>query len=87
MLVISRQITAARHLTGWNQRQLAAKAGIAVSTVRRLEGLDGSISAHFGTVEKIQRAFERIGVEFMGDPNPGVQIALQWNEGSDQRTA
>jgi transcriptional regulator with XRE-family HTH domain len=75
MLVITRQIKAARALARWEQRELAANAGVAISTVRRLEGLTGPIIAQFETVEKI-RAFERAGIEFIGNPNPGVRIML-----------
>jgi hypothetical protein len=39
-----------------------------------LEGLEGPIEAHFETVEKIRRAFENAGVEFMGEPGPGVRL-------------
>jgi DNA-binding XRE family transcriptional regulator len=74
MLVITRQIKAARSLIGWEQHTLANKAGIAISTVRRLEGLDGPIIAHFETVEKIRAAFELAGIHFIGNPFPGVQI-------------
>lgn len=74
MLVITQQIKAARSLLGWEQFELASQAGIAISTVRRLEGLQGPICAHFDTVEKIRAAFERAGVEFMGNPNPGVRL-------------
>ena len=74
MLVITHQIKAARSLIGWEQHQLAEKAGVAISTIRRLEGLKGPIAAHFETVEKISRAFERAGIEFMGNPNPGVRL-------------
>jgi hypothetical protein len=79
MLVITRQIRAARCLIGWEQQELAVNSGISISTVRRLEGLDGPISAHFVTVEKLRRAFERAGIEFIGNPNPGVQISLEAN--------
>jgi transcriptional regulator with XRE-family HTH domain len=81
MLVIARQIRAARSLIGWEQYQLAVNAGIAISTVRRLEGLDGRIMAHFETIEKIQKAFELAGIEFLGNPNPGVRIVLHRNGG------
>jgi transcriptional regulator with XRE-family HTH domain len=74
MLVISRQIKAARALLGWEQYDLALKAGLAISTIRRLEGLDRQIEAHFETVEKIRRAFEEGGVEFLGYPGPGVKM-------------
>jgi predicted transcriptional regulator len=74
MLVITNQIKAARSLIGWEQYKLALNAGLAISTIRRLEGLKGPIEAHFETVEKIRRAFEKSGIEFMGYPNPGVRL-------------
>jgi transcriptional regulator with XRE-family HTH domain len=74
MLVITRQIKAARALIGWEQHRLAVQAGVAISTIRRLEGLNGPIGAHFETIEKIRNAFERAGIEFVGNPNPGVRL-------------
>ncbi|HEY3890336.1 MAG TPA: helix-turn-helix transcriptional regulator [Bradyrhizobium sp.] len=75
MLVITRQIKAARSLLGWAQNELAVQSGLAISTIRRLEGLrDAPISAQFETVEKIRCAFERAGIEFLGNPNPGVRL-------------
>ena len=74
MLVITGQIRVARSFLGWAQQQLAVNAGIAISTVRRLEALQGPIVAHFETVEKIRAAFERAGIQFIGKPFPGVQI-------------
>lgn len=75
MLVITRQIKAARSLLGWEQNELAVQSGLAISTIRRLEGLrDAPIAAQFETVEKIRCAFERAGIEFLGNPNPGVRL-------------
>jgi transcriptional regulator with XRE-family HTH domain len=77
MIVMTRQIKAARSLIGWDQYALATNAGIAISTVRRLEGLDGPIAAYYETIEKIRTAFERAGIEFLGNPYPGVRIILK----------
>jgi transcriptional regulator with XRE-family HTH domain len=74
MLIITRQIRAARALIGWEQHQLASSAGIAVSTIRRIEGLHGPIEAQFETIEKIRKAFDCAGVEFLGEPKPGVRM-------------
>ena len=74
MLVLTCQIRAARALIGWEQTNLAREAGIGISTVRRLEGIQGRISAHVDTVEKIRAAFERAGVEFIGPSSPGVRL-------------
>jgi transcriptional regulator with XRE-family HTH domain len=75
MLVIVRQIRAARSLLGWEQNDLAVQSGVAISTIRRLEGLkDAPIAANFETIQKIMMAFERGGVEFLGNPCPGVRL-------------
>lgn len=74
MLVIARQIKAARSLIGWEQQQLAQESGVAISTVRRLEALGGGICARHRTIQKIRKAFESAGIEFIGDPNPGVRL-------------
>jgi transcriptional regulator with XRE-family HTH domain len=76
MLVWVRQIKAARSLIGWGQYQLAVKAGVGIATIRRLERMDGVISAQFGTIEKIRRALEGAGIEFIGAPKPGVCLRL-----------
>lgn len=34
----------------------------------------GPICAHFETIEKIRSAFELGGIEFIGNPNPGVRL-------------
>jgi transcriptional regulator with XRE-family HTH domain len=75
MIVITRQIKAARSLVGWEQHELAVRSGVAISTIRRLEGLkEAPIGAHFETIQKIRSAFEKAGVEFLGTPYPGVRL-------------
>ncbi len=74
MLVIAPQIKAARSLIGWDQYHLAENSGVAISTIRRLESLSGSIEARRRTIEKIRKAFEVAGIEFIGDPGPGVRL-------------
>jgi transcriptional regulator with XRE-family HTH domain len=74
MLIWARQIKAARCLVGWQQLQLAVAAGVGIVTIRRIERMMGAISAQFETVEKIRRALEGAGVEFIGEPKPGVCV-------------
>jgi predicted transcriptional regulator len=81
MLVINRQIRAARSLVGWEQQELAKRSGVAISTVRRLEGLSGAICARNRTILKLRCAFERAGIEFIGDPNPGVRLKTLIEQG------
>ncbi|QDW40557.1 transcriptional regulator [Bradyrhizobium sp. KBS0727] len=77
MLINTRQIKAARSLIGWRQFELAEQSGVGISTIRRLEGAEGRIEAHFDTIEKLRLAFERAGIEFLGRLNPGVRL---WQE-------
>ena len=58
------QLRAARAMAGIDRQRLANAAGVAVQTVRRLEGLD-RIRATTTTVESLQRALEAAGVEFL----------------------
>ena len=70
----SEQIRAARALLRWEQKQLAAAAGISVETVKRLEKTPGMVSAYTGTMEAISRALEDAGVAFTNDDEPGVRL-------------
>ena len=75
-MITSDQIRAARALLRWSGKDLAEKTGLGFSTLMRLEVLDGVPSAQAKTLETIQRAFEKAGVEFIGAPddNPGVRL-------------
>jgi transcriptional regulator with XRE-family HTH domain len=75
-LITSDQIRAARALLRWSGKDLAEKTGLGFSTLMRLEVLDGVPSAQAKTLETIQRAFEKAGVQFIGAPddNPGVRL-------------
>ncbi|MGC2776659.1 MAG: transcriptional regulator [Bradyrhizobium sp.] len=78
MLLIARQIKAARSLLGWEQYDLARRSGVAISTIRRLEGFkDAPLCAHVETITKISRAFEAAGIEFLGSPGPGVRLCAE----------
>lgn len=77
MLLIARQIKAARSLLGWEQYELALRSGVAISTIRRLEGFkDAPLGAHIETLTKIRRAFEAAGIEFLHNPGPGVRLSV-----------
>ena len=73
-LITGRQLKAARALVGWEQTDLAKKSGVAISTVRRMEGFDGEVGARTSTLSLVQKALERAGVEFLNDERPGVRM-------------
>ena len=70
------QIRAARALIRWEQKRLAEASKVSLETVKRLEGIEGPVSANAATVDKLQRALESAGVVFV-EPNglgPGVRL-------------
>jgi predicted transcriptional regulator len=73
-LITGRQLKAARALVGWEQTNLAKKAGVAISTVRRMESFDGEVGARTATLSLVQRALEKAGVEFLNHERPGVRM-------------
>ena len=62
-MLLPGQIKAARALLGLRQADLAAQAGVAEITVKALER--GAGDPRVSTVEKVQRALEKAGAEFM----------------------
>src|SRR5262249_19790492 len=70
------QLRAARGLLGWSQSKLAARAGLSLPTVKRVEaGLGARVSDD--ARNKLQQALESAGVEFIdengGGPGGGVR--------------
>jgi predicted transcriptional regulator len=74
LIVTGRQLKAARALIGMEQTDLADKAGVAIGTIRRMEGFEGEIAAHTATLLKVQKALEKAGVEFLNHERPGVRL-------------
>lgn len=64
MLITFHQVKAARGLLGWTQDELAAKAGLEVSQVRRFERGE---SKTLDILEAIHIAFGNHGIEFIPD--------------------
>jgi transcriptional regulator with XRE-family HTH domain len=89
-MLFAEQLRAARALLRWEQSTVATKAHVSVETVKRLERLDGPLTAvKVGTINAIQRAFEAAGLEFI-DPEEGVRgpgVALKWGVEVQNRTA
>ena len=76
-MITGSQVRAAKALIRWSGDDLAKKAGIAISTIRRIEAEDGVLlSANIKTIEAVQKALEQAGVEFIGTPDqqPGVRL-------------
>ncbi len=76
-MISSSQVRAAKALLRWSGENLASKAGVSLSTIRRVESSEGIPEAqNIKTIIAIKKALEEGGVEFIGSPDdkPGVRL-------------
>ena len=76
-MISSDQIRAAKAILRWSGEDLAQRAGVSLSTIRRVESSVGIPEAqNMKTLVSIKRALEDGGVEFIGTPDdrPGVRL-------------
>jgi transcriptional regulator with XRE-family HTH domain len=69
------QCRAARGLLGVTQEQLAREAGLSKRTIIEFE--NGSRGSLASTIEKLQRALESLGVEFIGGDGPAAGVRFR----------
>ncbi len=76
-MISSDQIRAAKAILRWSGEELAQRAGVSLSTIRRVESSMGvPETQNMKTLVSIKRALEEGGVEFIGTPDdrPGVRL-------------
>jgi len=62
-------------MTGLTVRAFAEKADIAFTTLVRLESAGDDIPAgNVETLKKLKKAFESMGIEFIGSPEDGAGV-------------
>jgi DNA-binding XRE family transcriptional regulator len=64
MIIVMRQIKAGRALLGWRQADLAKKSGVSLISIQKIEV--GAVDPKVSTMRKIQIAFEKAGLVFIG---------------------
>jgi transcriptional regulator with XRE-family HTH domain len=69
------QCRAARGLLGWNQKELAEKAGISAVAVNQFE--TGISEPRRSTLDVVRRAFERAGLLFIDENGGGAGLRLK----------
>ena len=77
-MITGAQVRAAKALLDWSGSRLAEEAGVAVSTIRRVEACDGLLeSASVKVLQSLKSALEAGGIEFIGTPEdrPGVRLS------------
>lgn len=74
-MITARQIRAARALLGWSQQQLADKAIVSHNALARLE--KGSVDSRVSTINAVQKALTKAGVEFLSADQKGEGVRLK----------
>lgn len=75
-MITSKQIKAARLFLEWEQRDLAEQAGVSLPTIQRMEKI-GMERSQAGNVERVQRALEAGGIEFITEDDGGMGVMLR----------
>ena len=77
-MVTVEQLRAARGLLGWSQSELAARAGLSLPTVKRLEaGFGPRVSDEARS--RLQRAIEAAGIQFIEENGGGLGVRFRTN--------
>jgi transcriptional regulator with XRE-family HTH domain len=66
-MITAAQMRAARALLAIDQRQLAELSGVSLPTIQRMEASEGNVRGVIDTLTKVVEAFDRAGVELIGD--------------------
>ena len=75
-MVTVEQLRAARALLGWSQSELAARAGLSLPTVKRLEAGFGPRVSNEAR-GKMQQAIEAAGIEFIDENGGGSGVRFK----------
>src|SRR5215207_827506 len=66
-MITAAQMRACRALLGIDQRQLAELSGVSLPTIQRMEASEGNVRGVVDSLMKVIEAFERAGVELIGE--------------------
>jgi transcriptional regulator with XRE-family HTH domain len=75
--ISSSQLRAARALLRWSALDLAKASKVGVATIRRIEVIEGEISATLANEAALRRALETAGVEFIDENGGGAGVRLR----------
>jgi transcriptional regulator with XRE-family HTH domain len=66
-MLTAAQMKAARALVGMEQKTLAARSGVSLPTIQRMETSDGVVRGVIETLMKVMEALQAAGVEFINE--------------------
>ncbi|WP_345483534.1 helix-turn-helix domain-containing protein [Shinella granuli] len=67
---------AARALLRWSQQDLSDRCGVSVPSIKRLEAMEGELTAHLNTIRAIERSLVEAGVDFIPENGGGASVRL-----------
>ena len=76
-MITGAQVRAAKALIRWSGSDLAEKADVGLSSIRRIEAFEGVPESSVKVLNAIQKALEAAGVEFLGSPEDGPGVRLK----------
>ncbi len=69
-MITAAQLRSARALLGIDQRALAEKAGVSVTTIQRMEASEGNVRGVVESLTKIVEALDQAGIELIAENAP-----------------
>ncbi|MBB3747418.1 putative transcriptional regulator [Rhizobium sp. BK591] len=76
-MLTAEQVRAARALLRMEQKELAERAGVSLPSIKRLEQMEGPLTAtRVSTIEAIRAALEKAGIRFIPENGGGVGVRL-----------
>ena len=67
MNITSEQVKSARIFLKWDQKTLSDKAGLSLSTIKRMEGFPGQIKGYVANVKLVRSTLENYGIKFINN--------------------
>jgi len=85
-MLTGEQLRAARAMLKLEQGQLADLSGVSADTIKRLERMDGPLSANAKTIDSLQRTLEGEGVVFVPENGGLAGVRLRRDPPAKIRT-
>ncbi|WP_299850143.1 helix-turn-helix transcriptional regulator [uncultured Roseovarius sp.] len=76
-MLVGAQIRMARGYLKWSVKELADHAGVAESTIKRMEKSDGFPDARGSNIEAVHSALMEAGIEFIPENGGGPGVRLK----------
>ncbi len=76
-MISGAQVRMARGYLKWSAKELADRAGVAESTVKRIEAEDGFPAARGANIEAVHRVLIEAGIVFIPENGGGAGVRLR----------